>query len=115
VGTELDLTRLTELQRVLGAELPDIIDRLVGEIDAATASIEAGVSDGDLGSAAHAAHAARNSVLMLDAQPVLRALSQIESGARTGDERAARSGLEDLQAAWPGLRRLLLEEAERRR
>jgi HPt (histidine-containing phosphotransfer) domain-containing protein len=115
VGGQLDLTRLTELQRVLGADLPELIAGLVSEIDAAISNLASAVADGDLPSAAHAAHAARNSALMLDAQPLLHALGEIESGARTGDRGAARGGLERLQSAWPELKRLLEDAPPRDR
>ena len=113
--TELDLTKIVELEGVLGAGVPEIIERLVREIDEAVADVEAGLAGGDLAAAAHAAHAARNSALMLDARPVLPTLGEIESGARSGDERATREGLQRLKSAWPELKRRLLDEAERRR
>jgi HPt (histidine-containing phosphotransfer) domain-containing protein len=114
VETELDLTKIIELEGVLGAGVPEIIERLVREIDEALASIEAGLADRDLAAAANAAHAARNSALMLDARPVLPTLGEIESGARSGNERATREGLQCLESAWPELRRRLRDEAERR-
>jgi hypothetical protein len=115
VETELDLTKIIELEEVLGTGVPEIIDRLVREIDEALGGIEAGLADGDLGAGANAAHAARNSALMLGAKPLLPALGEIESGARLGDERATRGGLRRLKSAWPEVKRRLCEEAERRR
>ena len=113
--TELDLTKIIELEQLLGTGVPEIIDRLVREIDEALGGIEAGLADGDLAAVADAAHAARNSALMLGAQPLLPALGEIESGARLGDERATRAALQRLKSAWPELKRRLREEAERRR
>jgi HPt (histidine-containing phosphotransfer) domain-containing protein len=108
---ELDLRRLTELQRVLGSTLPDIIAKLIAELEAAIGQVESAIAAGDPKSAAQAAHAARNSALMLDAQPTLDALGKIETGARAGDLGAAQTGLEDLRAVWPALRQRLEHEA----
>jgi len=114
VDAELDLTRLTELQELLGSELSEIVATLVDEITRAVDEIEAGIADGDLRAAALAAHAARNSALMLDAKPTLDALRAIETGARDEDLVIAQEGLERLRSAWPALRRRLQAEAQRR-
>ena len=111
---ELDLKRLTELQELLGSELEEIVATLVEEITRAVGEIEAGVADGDLPAAGLAAHAARNSALMLDAKPTLDALGEIEGAARDEDLAVAQSGLERLRRAWPALRRRLETEAEKR-
>jgi hypothetical protein len=114
VEAELDLRRLAELQERLGAELPEIVATLVEEITRAVSEIEAGIASGDLAGAALAAHAARNSALMLDARPMLDSLSEIESGARSHDVGLARSGLDGVRAAWPALRRRLEAESKPR-
>jgi hypothetical protein len=113
VEGELDLRRLTELQELLGSDVSEIVATLVREISAATKAIQSGLAEGDLAAAALAAHAARNSALMLDARPMLDALREIETGARDEDLAAARSGLGHLQAVWPALRSRLEAEAER--
>jgi len=111
VGADLDLTRLTELQRVLGSSVPAIIGRLVTEIESATVQIEESITAGDLGSAAHAAHAARNSALMLDARRLLDALGEIESSARDGELERAVAGRDSLRSAWPECKRALEDAA----
>jgi len=114
VDGELDLRRLTELQQLLGSELPVIVATLVDELTRAVAEIEAGIAAADLEAAALAAHAARNSALMLDAKPMLDSLREIESGARAENLAVARAGLELLRSAWPALRRRLEAEAQPR-
>jgi HPt (histidine-containing phosphotransfer) domain-containing protein len=108
---ELDLGRLTDLQRVLGSGLPEIIAKLIAELEQAIGDVQSAVAADDLTSAAHAAHAARNSALMLDARPTLDALATVESGARAGKRAAVRAGTEDLEVAWPALRRRLEQAA----
>lgn len=80
---------------------------LVAELNAAVAAIEAGLAAPDLEAVSLAAHAARNSALMIDAQPLLVRLAELESAARRDDLPGARSAQESLRAAWPPLRRKL--------
>ena len=91
--SELDLRRLTELQELLGTELPAIVETLV-----------AGLAQRDLGAVALAAHSARNSALIIDSQPLLSPLSQLESCARRSDLPTALSCHERLVEVWPPLR-----------
>lgn len=114
MDAELDLRRLTELQELLGSELTEIVATLIDEITRAVNEIEAGIAGGDLPAAGLAAHAARNSALMLDAKPTLDALNQIEGAARDEDLAVAQGGLERLRRVWPALRRRLEIEAEKR-
>jgi hypothetical protein len=107
VDVELDLHRLAELQELLGTELPEIVATLVGELTRAISGIEAGLEAGDLGAVALAAHAARNSALMIDAQPVLGYLEELETSAREGEAAAASGANERLRASWPALRERL--------
>ena len=110
-NAELDLTRLTALQKHLGSDRAEIIGTLVSELSTAVEQIEAALKGGDLAAAAPAAHAARNSALMLDARPLLAALRQIEAGARRDDPAVAQSGLEGLHRTWPALHRRLMDES----
>jgi HPt (histidine-containing phosphotransfer) domain-containing protein len=113
VDAELDLTRLTELQQLLGAGLPEIVATLVRELTTAIDAVGAGLDEGDLSAAALAAHAARNSALMIDAQPLLARLHELESSARGDDLNGARAGYERLRDDWPALRtRLELAAAD---
>ncbi|MGA9856416.1 MAG: hypothetical protein WBQ18_01065 [Solirubrobacteraceae bacterium] len=107
MSSELDLTRLTELQALLGAELPDIVATLVTELDTALRAVEFGVAEGDLGAVAFAAHSARNSALMVNARPMLERLTVLETSARRDDLPAARAAQADMLGAWEPLRRSL--------
>ena len=73
--------------------------------------MQSAVAVDDLAGAAQAAHAARNSALMLGARPTLDALAMVESRARAGDGAAVRAGTKDLDVVWPALRRRLEQAA----
>jgi len=107
MDAELDLTRLKALHETLGAEVSEIARTLLDELDQAVEEIEGALARKDLGAAAQAAHAARNSALIIDAHPVLGSLRPLEAGARAGDPEAAHDGLEQLRRCWPPLRRRL--------
>jgi hypothetical protein len=107
VAQELDLSRLAELEELLGSDLPQIVDTLIDELDSALAGVAAALAGADLPAAALAAHAARNSGLMIDARPLLDALGALESGARAQDPGAAHAAARRLQETWPRLRREL--------
>ncbi|MEA2213054.1 MAG: hypothetical protein QOF83_3002 [Solirubrobacteraceae bacterium] len=108
---EFDLRRLRELQPLLEAELPAIIATLLAELTRAADQLEAAIGAGDWVSAEHAAHAGRNSALMLNAGPLLSALNEAELAARHADPTAARAAAAHLQRVWPPLRARLQAEA----
>jgi HPt (histidine-containing phosphotransfer) domain-containing protein len=105
--SELDVNRLTELEALLGTDLGAIVGTLVTELTSALAAIDEGLATGDLAKVAAAAHAARNSALMIDAQPMLRELKQIEGCARRNEPDGATAARRRLRRAWPRLRRRL--------
>jgi hypothetical protein len=107
VDSELDLNRLDELQQLLGTKRAAIVDTLVSELSAAMDDVATGLATGDLEAVAAAAHAARNSALMIDARPLLTGLGQLESCARHEDLAAALAANRRLRRAWPRLRRRL--------
>jgi HPt (histidine-containing phosphotransfer) domain-containing protein len=106
----LDLSRLEQLQGPLAAGVPAIIAQLVQETTTEIAQIEAALLAADPVSAARAAHAARNSVLMFGAQPLLDTLETLEEAAGRGELPAARDAFARLRAIWPEIR----QELERR-
>jgi len=110
VESELDVSRLAELETLLGTELAAIVGTLLTELTSAVEGIERGLETGDLAQVASAAHAARNSALMIDAQPLLRVLSRLESCARNGEREGATAAAGRLRSVWPRLR-LRLEQA----
>ena len=104
MSSELDLSRLAELQELLGADLSAIVATLLTELDTAIADIETGLAAGDLRQVAQGAHSARNSALMIDARPLLDALAHLEAGARAGELAATRTAHGELEMAWAPLR-----------
>lgn len=112
VTPELDVSRLSELQKLLGTDVPAIVRTLVNELTTAVARIDEGLETGDLSEVAAAAHAGRNSALMIDAQPVLRELRQIETCARNDEPAGALAARAHLRQVWPRLRRQLERAAD---
>jgi HPt (histidine-containing phosphotransfer) domain-containing protein len=104
---ELDLARLLELRTLLDRELAEIVATLVSELSRAFDQMEQAMAKGDLGAAAHAAHAARNSALMIDAQPMLARLAELEASARRDDLPRSRQAHARLLELWPRLRERL--------
>jgi Hpt domain len=104
MADELDLSRLADLQQLLESGLPQIVDTLLEELDRSMGAIGRALDDGDLAAAALAAHAARNSALMIEARPLLAALAALESGARGDDARAARQAHGRINQTWPPVR-----------
>jgi len=100
VTGELDLTRLAKLQPLLGSRLPEIVTGLVRELGVAIDELGRAVTAGDLDAAARAAHAARNSALMLDARPLLNALRELENAARAGRSDTVTTSLVGLREGW---------------
>jgi hypothetical protein len=111
VNAELDLTRLAELEGELGVQLPEIVATLVRELDVAVADADAALAAGDLAAAGLAAHAGRNSALMIGARPVLDALEALETAAGRDDGPGAGAALTQLRSRWPDLRKRLQRAA----
>lgn len=109
---EFDLNRLKDLETQLDADLPAIVATLLDQLQQATTEIEEATARGDLEAVALAAHAARNSGLMLNARPLLAALGGIEAGAREEQPQVVAAGVTRLRTVWPALRRRLEAEAE---
>lgn len=104
VASELDLRRLVDLQKLLGQDLNEIVATLVWELDSALDATERALDAGDLAAAALAAHAARNSALMIDARSLLARLDELESGARHDDRGKAAAACRQLRTQWSLLR-----------
>jgi hypothetical protein len=112
VEPEFDLRRLREMQAVLDTELPAIIATLLAELTLAADQLQAAIGAGDWACAEQAAHAGRNSALMLNAGPLLSALTDAERAARRGDPSAARAAHARVQLVWPALQARLQAEAQ---
>jgi HPt (histidine-containing phosphotransfer) domain-containing protein len=107
VKSQLDVDRITELEELLGTDREAIVGTLVAELTTAMSRINGGLARGDLAEVAAAAHAARNSALMIDAQPVLLLLKELEGCARGNELEGALAARARLRRAWPRLRRQL--------
>ncbi len=107
---ELDLRRLAALEDLLGSGVDQIVQTLVTELDRALGGVAQALADGDLAAAALAAHAARNSALMIDSRPLLGRLDALEHSARRQDLEEARAAESALARAWPAVR-LALQRA----
>jgi hypothetical protein len=107
VESELDLGRLAELQGLLGTQLSEIVTTLLNELGRALRDIDAALGERDLDAVAQAAHAARNSALMIDAQPFLARLGELEASARRLNLTSALAAQTRVTEAWPPLRRSL--------
>jgi hypothetical protein len=112
VPDELDLRRLAQLPQELGLELSEILETLIAELDRAIGDARTALEAGDLDTVADAAHAGRNSALMIDARPLMEALGELERDAAAGAPSAAAS-LERVAASWPELRGELARAAVR--
>jgi HPt (histidine-containing phosphotransfer) domain-containing protein len=104
---ELDVGRLAALEAQLGADRASIVRTLVAELTAALERIDAGLERSDLAEVAAAAHAALNSAVIIDAQPLLRVLRQLETCARRDEAEGAGNARAGLADVWPRLRREL--------
>jgi hypothetical protein len=91
----------------LGAELgesPEAVARILHtELTRAFAALDEGLTVGDPTAVADAAHAARNSLLMLDEAALLTQLSTLDTAARDGDLATARTVRGELGAGWARL------------
>jgi hypothetical protein len=104
VSDELDISRLAKLEELVGSSVAQIVETLVTELDRALGGVKGALREGDLRAAALAAHAARNSALMIDSQPLLRGLDALEQSARDDDLAGAQAAQGRLLKAWPAIR-----------
>jgi hypothetical protein len=108
VKAELDLARLAALPAALGMALPEIVATIARELDEALSSAQSSIAEGDLEAVDLAAHAGRNSALMLGPNPLLEALGLLEASASRGDAAGAAAALMRARSLWPELRRQLV-------
>jgi HPt (histidine-containing phosphotransfer) domain-containing protein len=104
VSEYYDLSRIAQLEEVMGSQPGAIVASMLGSMASAIEEIEAAVAAGDLDRATAAAHSARNDALMIGAQQLLEALNGLETAARRGDAAGAGEALERVRAIWPPTR-----------
>ncbi|HET6870035.1 MAG TPA: Hpt domain-containing protein [Solirubrobacteraceae bacterium] len=100
----VDATRIAELQDILGADTQAILASMLTSMTGAIDKLEASVAAGELDQAIQAAHRARNDALMLSADRLQAALTELELAAREADEPRTRDALERVRAVWPPTR-----------
>lgn len=101
---ELDLERVANLESILGSDLPEILASLAASMSARIAQAEEALADGRLQDLTQAAHACRNDALMVGAQPLLAALSELEGASRGGRLEDANAAMQRLRYVWPETR-----------
>lgn len=99
-----DLARIGELEEVIGADAAAIVSSMLENMTAAIDDVEGGIAAGDLDRATRAAHRCRNDALMLGAQPLLAALTDLETATRACDEAGAGAALARVRVVWPPTR-----------
>ena len=106
-----DLSRITELQDLLGTDAEGILASMLASMTGAIERVEAAIATGELDHATQDAHRARNDALMLGAWQLQEALTELEGATRAGDEAGAHAALERLGQVWPPTRDGLADAA----
>jgi HPt (histidine-containing phosphotransfer) domain-containing protein len=104
---ELDLERVAKLEDILGSDLSEILVLLVAGMAQQIERAEAALDDGRLADVTQAAHRCRNDALMVGAQPLLAALSELEDASRIERLEDAHVAMQRLREVWPETRREL--------
>jgi hypothetical protein len=104
VSDYVDLGRIGELEEVMGTDATAIVSSMLGTMTAAIDEVELAMTAGDLDRTTAAAHRCRNDAMMLAAQPLLDALTDLEGATRSGDEAKAAAALERVRLVWPPTR-----------
>jgi hypothetical protein len=113
VDAELDPRQVTRLGELLHSEPAQIIGDLYRELTGSVTAIDAGLRSGDLDAVAGAAHAGRNSALLIDARPLLADLEELERCARGDEPQGAAVARERLRTSWGALSTRLEELASK--
>jgi HPt (histidine-containing phosphotransfer) domain-containing protein len=104
VSDYFDLTRINELQDILGADTQAILASMLDSMTRAIERLEAAMAADALDDATQAAHRARNDALMLSASRLQLALTDLEEAARAGDATSAGAAFARVREVWPPTR-----------
>jgi HPt (histidine-containing phosphotransfer) domain-containing protein len=104
VSAYFDPARIAQLQQVLGDEADSMVASMLASLTEAIEHLESAMAGGELEPAIQAAHAARNDALMLGADRLQAALSDLEAAARNADDPRARNALARVRVLWPPTR-----------
>jgi HPt (histidine-containing phosphotransfer) domain-containing protein len=99
-----DLSRIADLEAVMGARASAIVATMLRSMSSAIEQVESATAAGELDQATRAAHAARNDALMVGARQLQEALTELEAATRSGDADRARDALERIREVWPPTR-----------
>ncbi len=100
----LDADRLAQLRVFSDAERHEIAKGAATAISAQLDRLERALSILDLGTAADAAHRARNETLLVGARSLTDAFADLEQAARGGEHELAREAARQVRAIWPAAR-----------
>jgi hypothetical protein len=100
-GFVLDADRLAQLRVFSDAERHEIAKGAATAITAQLDRLERALSASDLGTAADAAHRARNETLLVGARQLTTAFADFERAARGGEHELAREAAQQVKAIWP--------------
>jgi HPt (histidine-containing phosphotransfer) domain-containing protein len=112
VSQYYDLSRIAQLEDVMGAEAGAIVASMLTSMTAAMEEIEVALADGEFERATRAAHSARNDALTVGARQLLEALTELEVATRRCDAAGASGALERVHAVWPPTRDALATSAD---
>ena len=85
-------------------ELGDVVNSLVRSVSLEIENVDRALAADRAHDAVHAAHRARNDGLMIGAEPLLAALSEVETASSRGELEVAREALERVREVWPETR-----------
>jgi HPt (histidine-containing phosphotransfer) domain-containing protein len=112
VSQYYDLSRIAQLEDVMGAEAGAIVASMLTSMTGAMEEIEAALAAGEFDRATRAAHSARNDALTVGARQLLDALTELEAATRDEDAARAAAALERVHEVWPPTRDALATIAE---
>jgi HPt (histidine-containing phosphotransfer) domain-containing protein len=112
VSQYYDLSRIAQLEDVMGADAGAIVASMLTSMADAMEEIGAALAAGEFDRATRAAHSARNDALTVGARPLLEALTELEASTRRCDAAGASGALERVHAFWPATRDALAASAD---
>jgi HPt (histidine-containing phosphotransfer) domain-containing protein len=104
VSAYFDVSRISDLESVMGQEAGAIVATMLRSMGSAIEQVESATAAGELDQATRAAHAARNDALMLGARELQEALTELEAASRSWDGDRARVALDRIREVWPPTR-----------
>ena len=107
----LDLQRIEELEHVIGGDLATIVAGIARSLQTALDDVARALEGNDLSTAARAAHAGRNDALTIGADPLLAALTDVETASRDSRAGAAGEAFARAESLWPATREALGQAA----